>query len=82
MICAAISKKVAISGLILQEKTREIAESLGDTFGSFKASNRWLEKFRTRHNISHNIISGESLSVDVPTIDDWIRYDAKKYIEL
>ncbi|CAF0951540.1 unnamed protein product [Rotaria sordida] len=32
------AKKIAISSPILQEKAREIAESLGDRFGSFKVS--------------------------------------------
>ncbi|CAF1065113.1 unnamed protein product, partial [Rotaria sordida] len=79
------AKGIPISGPILQEQARDIAESLGDQFASFKGSNGWLEKFRTRHNISHHIISGESSSVDVQTVDDWIQrlpkitdgYDAK-----
>jgi hypothetical protein len=67
------SKKIPISGPILQEKARQIAESLGDNLGSFKASNGWLEKFRTRHNISFRVINGESSSVDITTVDDWIQ---------
>ncbi|CAF1308443.1 unnamed protein product [Didymodactylos carnosus] len=73
MVAPQRSKNIPISGPILQEKTREIVELLGDKLGSFKASNGWLEKFRTRHNISHRIISGESSSVDVITVDDWIQ---------
>ncbi|CAF1413160.1 unnamed protein product, partial [Rotaria sordida] len=44
-----------------------------DNFGEFKASNGWLEKFRRRHNISHRVISGESSSVDVTSVNDWIQ---------
>ena len=51
------SKNIPISESILQEKAREISNSLGDHFGPFKASNGWLEKFRKRHNISHHAIS-------------------------
>jgi transposase len=59
------TKRIPISGPILQEKAREIAESVGDKFGSFKASNGWLDKFKTRHNISHYVICGEGSSVDI-----------------
>ncbi|CAF1134476.1 unnamed protein product [Rotaria sordida] len=71
------AKGIPISGPILQEKARDIAESLGDQFASFKGSNGWLEKFRARHNISHYVISGESSSVDVQTVDDWIQRSSK-----
>ncbi|CAF1258618.1 unnamed protein product [Rotaria sordida] len=67
------SKNISISGLILQEKAREIAELLADKMGSFKASSGWFEKFRIRHNISFRVISGESLSVDITTVDDWVQ---------
>ncbi|CAF4146363.1 unnamed protein product [Rotaria sordida] len=63
------AKGIPISGPILQEQARDIAESLGDQFASFKGSNG----------------CGESSSVDVQTVDDWIQrlpkitdgYDAK-----
>ena len=44
---------------------------------SFKASNDWLEKFRTTHNISFRVISDESLSADITTIADWIQRISK-----
>jgi len=67
------SKGIPISGPILQQKAVEISESFGECSGSFKGSNGWLEKFRQRHNISYNSICGESSSVDVVSVQDWIQ---------
>ncbi|CAF1202139.1 unnamed protein product [Adineta steineri] len=67
------SKHIPISGSILQQKALEISEALGDNLGKFKASNGWLEKFRSRHNISHRTINDESSSIDNLTVDDWIQ---------
>ncbi|GBN73667.1 hypothetical protein AVEN_242236-1 [Araneus ventricosus] len=49
---SARAKNIPVSGVLLQEKVREVGESLG--LETFKATNGWLEKFRTRHNISLN----------------------------
>ena len=34
-------------------------------------SNGWLESFRSRHNITFNVVSGERGSVDLDVVDDW-----------
>ncbi|GBN19373.1 Serine/threonine-protein kinase PINK1, mitochondrial [Araneus ventricosus] len=47
---SAHAENIPVSGVLLQEKARELGESLG--LETFKASNGWLEKFRTCHNIS------------------------------
>lgn len=65
------AKNIAISGPLLQEKARQIAEDLGSLPSEFKASNGWLEKFRRRHMIVHKQISGESASVDMLTTEEW-----------
>lgn len=67
------AKNIPISGPILQERARQIAEEIGIPPGQFKGSNGWLEKFRARHSINHRAISGESASVDQSTIDEWKR---------
>ena len=36
-----------------------------------KASNGWLEKFRSRYNIAFKTLCGESASVDSGTVDTW-----------
>ena len=38
---------------------------------NFKASNGWLDKFKSRYNISFKVVCGESKSVDTETVDEW-----------
>ncbi|GBM29117.1 Tigger transposable element-derived protein 6 [Araneus ventricosus] len=67
--CSARAKNIPVNGVLLQEKAKEIGESLG--LETFKASNGWLEKFRTRHNISFKQICGEEKSVNPNEVTDW-----------
>ncbi|GBM73643.1 hypothetical protein AVEN_195936-1 [Araneus ventricosus] len=64
----ARAKNIPVSGVLLQEKARELGESLG--LETFKASNGWLEKFRTCHNISFKQICGEEKSVNPNEVTD------------
>jgi predicted DNA-binding protein YlxM (UPF0122 family) len=66
------SKNIPISGPLRQERARQISLQLGGaSAGTFKGSNGWLQKFRTRHGIKHRAICGESATVDPTTVDDW-----------
>ncbi|GBL85459.1 hypothetical protein AVEN_34637-1 [Araneus ventricosus] len=65
---SARAKNIPVSGVLLQEKTREVGESL--VLETFKASYGWLQKFRTRHNISFKQISGEEKSVNPNEVTD------------
>ena len=67
------SKNIPITGpLFLQEQARQISLQLdGPNAVTFKGSNGWLEKFRTRHGIKHRAICGESATVNPVTVDDW-----------
>ncbi|GBM73955.1 hypothetical protein AVEN_29617-1 [Araneus ventricosus] len=67
---SARAKNIPVSDVLLQEKAREVGESL--RLETFKASNGWLEKFRTRHNISFKQICGEEKSVNPNEVTDWI----------
>jgi hypothetical protein len=64
------SKRIPISGPILQEYALKVAVELGDTSG-FRASNGWLDRFKSRYNIQFRIISGEAASVNSETVEDW-----------
>ncbi|XP_066436400.1 tigger transposable element-derived protein 6-like [Eleutherodactylus coqui] len=57
----ARSEHFPISGPMLQEKALQIASQLG--LHHFHASNGWLNKFRTRHNIIFHPISGASVEM-------------------
>lgn len=62
----ARSKGIPISGPIIKSKAKEIAEGLG--YHNFHASDGWLHRFRTRHNISFKCISGEEASVNADDV--------------
>ncbi|CAF2055852.1 unnamed protein product [Rotaria magnacalcarata] len=64
------SKNIPISGPILQQYARNIALQF-DQSTNFRASNDWLDRFRTRYNINFRAICGEARAVDSTTVDDW-----------
>ncbi|KAJ4425662.1 hypothetical protein ANN_27858 [Periplaneta americana] len=67
--CHARSNKIPLSGTLIREKALEIAKEL--SYSNSKASGGWLDKFRSRHNISYKSVCGESASVDPEIASDW-----------
>jgi len=60
---------VPISGPILKEKATQFAKELEHP--EFKASEGWLEKFKSRNNIVFRKLCGESASVSETVCDEW-----------
>ena len=56
----ARSQQVPISGPILMEKAKEIAERMG--LPSFSGRTGWLDRFKSRHGIVFKNVCGESAS--------------------
>ena len=61
------AKKIPVSGPILQAYAKNFAQELGDS-SSFKASNGWLERFKSRYNVRFRPVSGEGAAVDDNTV--------------
>ncbi|KAL4101114.1 hypothetical protein QTP88_021134 [Uroleucon formosanum] len=53
---------MAVHGVEIQAAVDRLAKQLN--INNFKASSRWLFRFRRRHNITNKKICGESLSAD------------------
>ncbi|XP_033730203.1 tigger transposable element-derived protein 4-like [Pecten maximus] len=65
----ASSRRVNLSGPLLKQKALDFASDFGNT--TFKASNGWLDSFKSRHNIVFGTMSGERGDVDNSVVDNW-----------
>ena len=67
--CLARCSNVPISGPMIQQEAKEIAERLN--IDNFKASNGWLEKWKHHYNIANFTVSGEEGDVNEETVESW-----------
>lgn len=65
----ARESNIPVSGPLLVEEAKLIAESLGE--GNFKGTNGWLQKWKRRHNITEMSIAGEEGDVSAETVESW-----------
>ena len=75
----ARNQQVPISGPILMEKAKEIAEHMG--LPSFSGSTGWLDRFKSCHGIVFKNVCGESASVSTTSTDEWKESNLKKILE-
>ena len=84
----ALRKNFVPDGPILMEQAKAIAQRL--SIDGFKASNGWLQKWKTNHNLKCRTVSGESGEVSVSTTQSWKeclpeimeRYDGKFFFNM
>ncbi|XP_045215207.2 tigger transposable element-derived protein 4-like [Mercenaria mercenaria] len=67
----AVSRRINVTGPLIQTKALDFAKSLGNT--DFKASNGWLGSFIKRNNIVYGTMSGERGDVKEDCVNDWKR---------
>ena len=56
---------------MLQEKALVLSYEL--SYDNFTASNGWLQKFQTRHNIKCAVLSGEAADVPENVVNYWLK---------
>ena len=59
--CEARSRNIPMSGRLIQEKAAVLATAIGHD--DFTASNGWLDRWKTRHNVRCSVLNGESADV-------------------
>ena len=60
-----------LTGPLLQAKAKFFADSFG--VSEFAASSGWLQSWKERHNISQQVLSGESAGADQPAAEVWLQ---------
>jgi hypothetical protein len=67
------ASNIPISGPILLEKANEFAQKLNEVPKKGTVSESWIVRFRERHGISFQCVSGEAGAVDAGSVGEWIQ---------
>ena len=67
--CKARSKNMPINGSLLKAEALAVANQL--KINDFAASNSWLDRFVTKHQLKLSNLHGESAQVDTSVCDQW-----------
>ena len=73
------AKGLPVSGPLLIEKPKRFAELL--KVDDFKASQGWIDKFKTRHGLKCKVLAGEAESVSDATVQNWTDDVLPKHLE-
>lgn len=69
----ACSKNISVSGPMVKAKAKELAQVLARN--EFKASNGWLERFKSRNNITFKSGGKEKTSIGMAVVRDWQQHE-------
>lgn len=69
MVCETKGRGITRERPVLKEKAIQYAEELG--IENFKASNGWFERWKSRHEITFKIVSGEAQSCTKEMTASW-----------
>ena len=73
------AKGLPVSGPLLIEKPKRFAELL--KVDDFKASQGWIDKFKTRHGLKCKVLAGVAESVSDATVQNWTDVVLPKHLE-
>lgn len=65
----AREKGMPISGPILMEKAKLLAEMMGDSYKDFGASSGWLDRWKARYGVRKLNLCGKKMSADQDAVD-------------
>jgi hypothetical protein len=68
MVSTHAITKYPLSGALVATKANDFAKQLGM---EFECNDGWLHRFKTRHDITLRLVSGEGQSVSLTSVENW-----------